>query len=41
VVEVVLFILDAAFFEASFPYVEWAFEVEGEASLDVLHGLFD
>jgi len=41
VVEVVLFVLDAVFFEASFPDVEWAFELEGEASLDVLHGLFE
>ena len=41
VVEVVLFVFDAVFFEASFPYVEGAFELEREASLDVLHGLFE
>ena len=41
VVEVVLFVFDAVFFEASFPYVEGAFELEREASFDVLHGLFE
>ena len=40
VLNVVLFVLDAVFFEASFPNVEWTFELEREASLDVLHGLF-
>jgi hypothetical protein len=40
-VDVVLLVLDAMLFEASFPDVERAFELEGEASLDVLHGLFE
>ena len=41
VVFIVLLVFDAVFFEASFPNVEWAFELEREASLDVLHGLFE
>jgi hypothetical protein len=41
VVEVILFAFDAVFFKASFPYIEWAFELEREASLDILHGFFE
>jgi hypothetical protein len=40
VLGVVQVVLDAMLFEASFPYFEGAFEMEGKSSLDELHGLF-
>ena len=37
----ILFVFDAMFFEASFPYVEGALQFEGEAAFDELHCFFD
>jgi hypothetical protein len=35
-----IFRQNLAFVKASHPYIELAFQAKGEASLDVLHGLF-
>ena len=37
----ILFVFDAMFFEASFPYIVGALQFEGEAAFDELHRFFN